>query len=128
MSNFWSAQRQTCYLYKSSFFSLNVQYHIQEVTLKLSEIILPPACFWKTARGIVLGSITVSAVSSDILPYISVAIKANFLRVNMCNICKNNILKMFLVFSNSKLLRVWIGFFLIFCKTSCECGISKPTW
>ena len=37
---------------------------------------LPPAHFWKTAGGIILGSVAVSAVSVDVLPYISVAIKA----------------------------------------------------
>ena len=40
----------------------------------------------------------VSAVSADVLPYISVAIKASFLKLGMCNICKNNIAKMFLDF------------------------------
>ena len=45
----------------------------------------------KTAGGIVLGSVAVSAVSTDVLPYISVAIKASFLKLGMCNICKNNI-------------------------------------
>ena len=62
---------------------------------------LPPACFWKTAGGIILGSVTVSAVSAfsvDVLPYISVAIKASFLKLGMCNMCKNNIAKMFLDF------------------------------
>ena len=57
--------------------------------------------FLKTAGGIVLGSIAVSAVSAvsaDVLPYISVAIKASFLKLGMCNICKNNIAKMFLDF------------------------------
>ena len=54
--------------------------------------------FLKTAGGIVLGSVAVSAVSADVLPYISVAIKASFLKVGMCNICKNNIAKMFLEF------------------------------
>ena len=34
----------------------------------------------------------------DVLPYISVAIKASFLKLGMCNICKNNIAKMFLDF------------------------------
>ena len=54
--------------------------------------------------GIVLGSVavsaisTVSAVSTDVLPYISVAIKASFLKLRMWNICKNNIAKMFLDF------------------------------
>ena len=58
----------------------------------------------KTAGGIVLGSVAVSAisavsaVSADVLPHISVAIKASFLKLGMCNICKNNITKMFLDF------------------------------
>ena len=51
--------------------------------------------FSKTAGGIVLGSV---AVSADVLLYISVAIKASFLKLGMCNICKNNIAKMFLDF------------------------------
>ena len=51
--------------------------------------------FLKTAGGIVLGSV---AVSADVLPYISVAIKASFLKLGMCNICKNNIAKVFLDF------------------------------
>ena len=51
-----------------------------------------------TAGGIVLGSVAVSAVSADVLPYVSVAIKASFLKLGMCNICKNNIDKMFLDF------------------------------
>ena len=54
--------------------------------------------FLKTAGGIVLGSVAVSAVSADVLPYISVAIQASFLKLGMCNICKNNIAKMFLDF------------------------------
>ena len=57
--------------------------------------------FLKTAGGIVLGSIAVSAVSAvsaDVLLYISVAIKASFLKLGMCNTCKNNIAKMFLDF------------------------------
>ena len=54
--------------------------------------------FLKTAGGIVLGSVAVSAVSADVLPYISVAIKASILKLGMCNICKNNIAKMFLDF------------------------------
>ena len=51
--------------------------------------------------GIVLGSVAVSAVSAvsaDVFPYISVAIKASFLKLGMCNVCKNNIAKMFLDF------------------------------
>ena len=54
--------------------------------------------FLKTAGGIVLGSVAVSAVSTDVLLYILVAIKASFLKLGMCNICKNNIAKMFLNF------------------------------
>ena len=63
--------------------------------------------FLKTAGGIVLGSVAVSAVSAvpavsaismDVLLYISVAIKASFLKLGMCNICKNNISKMVLDF------------------------------
>ena len=54
--------------------------------------------FLKVAGGIALGSVAVSAVSADALPYISVAIKASFLKLGMCNICKNNIAKMFLDF------------------------------
>ena len=51
--------------------------------------------FLKTAGGIVLESV---AVSADVLPYISVAIKASFLKLGMCKICKNIIAKMFLDF------------------------------
>ena len=54
--------------------------------------------FLKTAGGIVLGSVAVSAVSADVLLYISAVIKASFLKLGMCNICKNNIAKMFLEF------------------------------
>ena len=50
------------------------------------------------AGGIVLGSIAVSAVTADVLPYISVVIKASFVKLGMCNICKNNIATMFLDF------------------------------
>ena len=45
-----------------------------------------------------MGSVAVSAVSVDVLPYISLAIKASFLKLGMCSICKNNIAKMFLDF------------------------------
>ena len=51
------------------------------------------------AGGTVLGSVAVSAVpavSADVFPYILVAIKASFLKLGMCNICKNNIAEMFL--------------------------------
>ena len=48
--------------------------------------------FLKTAGGIVLGSVAVSAISTDVLLYISVAIKASFLELGMCYICKNKIL------------------------------------
>ena len=36
--------------------------------------------------------------------YISVAIKASLLKFNMFNMCKNTIFKMFLVFSNFKIV------------------------
>ena len=65
------------------------------------ECIITSRPFLKMAGGIVLGSIAVSAVSAvsaDVLLYISVAIKASFLKLGMCNICKNNIAKMFLDF------------------------------
>ena len=61
-------------------------------------VFLPPANFLKTAGGIVLGAVAVSAISADVSPYISVAIKTGFLKLGMCNICKNNIAKMFLDF------------------------------
>ena len=72
------------------------------------------------AGGIVLGSVAVSAVSAvpavsavswDVLPYISVAIKASFLKLGMCNICKNNIAKMFLDFLKILNCSFDIGFF-----------------
>ena len=65
---------------------------------KLGCVLITSRPFLKTAGGIVLGSVAVSAVSADVLPYISVAIKASFLKLGMCNICKNNIAKMFLDF------------------------------
>ena len=64
----------------------------------LDQLLFTSRPFLKTAGGIVLGSVAVSAVSADVLPYISVAIKASFLKLGMCNICKNNIAKMFLDF------------------------------
>ena len=85
------------------FFASNNSYTKVKLVLHL----LPPAHFSKTAGGIVLGSVAVSAVSAvpavsavsaDVLPYISVAIKASFLKLFMYNICKNNIAKMFLDF------------------------------
>ena len=45
-----------------------------------------------------MGSVAVSAVSADVSPYISVVSKASFLKCAMCNICKNNIARMFLDF------------------------------
>ena len=47
------------------------------------------------AGGIVLGSL---GLSTDVSPYISVAIQASFLKLGMYNICKNNTAKMFLEF------------------------------
>ena len=60
--------------------------------------VLPPSHFWKTVGGIVLGSVAVSDVSADVSPYILVVIKASFLKLSMCNICKKSIAKMFLDF------------------------------
>ena len=74
--------------------------------------------------GIVLESVAVSAVSADVLSYISVAIKASFLKPGMCNICKNNIAKMFLNFCKFKIVHL-IEVFLIFGKKSSARGISK---
>ena len=54
---------------------------------------LPPV--FENGGRFVLGSV---AVSADVLLYISVAIKASFLKLGMRNICKNNIAKMFLDF------------------------------
>ena len=44
------------------------------------QTLLPPAHFWKTAEGFVLGSVTFSAA---ILPYILVVIKASFFKINV---------------------------------------------
>ena len=74
------------------------------------------------AGGIVLGS--VAAVSADVLPYISVAIKASFLKLGMRSICKNNIAKMFLDFFKFKIVHL-IAVFKIFGKKSSARGISK---
>ena len=86
---------------------------------------LPPAHFCKTAGGIVLGSVAVSAVSVDVLLYISVAIKASFLKLGMCNICKHNIAKMFLDFFFKFKIVHLIEVFKIFGEKSSECRISK---
>ena len=75
-----------------------------------------------------MGSVTVSAISAisaDVLPYISVAIKANFLKLGMSNICKNNIAKMFLDFFFKFKIVHLIEFFLIFGKKSSALGISR---
>ena len=69
--------------------------------ITVTVVIITSRPFLKTAGGIVLGSVAVSAVSAvsaDVLLYISVAIKASFLKLGMCYICKNNIAKMFLDF------------------------------
>ena len=78
------------------------------------------------AGGIVLGSVAVSAVSADVLPYISVAIKASFLKLGMYNICKNNIAQMFLDFLKILNCSFDRGF-LNFGKISSTHGISKTT-
>ena len=46
------------------------------------------------------------------------------LKLGMCNICKNNIAKMFLDFFKFKIVHL-IEVFLIFCKKSSAHGISK---
>ena len=47
--------------------------------------------FLKSAGGIVLGSVArLGRLRYDVLPYISIAIKASFLKLGMCIICKNN--------------------------------------
>ena len=58
--------------------------------------LLPPARFGKTKGGIVLISVAISAVPTDVSPYISVAVKASFLKLGRYNICKNIIAKVFL--------------------------------
>ena len=74
-----------------------------------------------------MGSVAVyavPAVSTDVLPYVLVAIKASFLKLGMCNICKNNIAKVFLDFFKFKIVHL-IEVFLIFGKKSSAHGISK---
>ena len=66
------------------------------------------------------------AVSSDVSPYISVAIKVSFVKFAMCNISKNNIVKMFLDFFNFEIVHL-IEFFFIFGKKSSVRRISKIT-
>ena len=63
------------------------------------------------------------AVSADVLLYILVTIKASFLKLDMCNICKNNIAKMLLDFFKFKIVHL-IEVFKIFGKKSAR-GISK---
>ena len=74
-----------------------------------------------------MGSVTisaVSAVSADVLPYISVAVKASFMKLGMCNICKNNIAKMFLDLKKNKNCSFDRGF-TFFGKKSLALGISQ---
>ena len=77
-----------------------------------------------------MGSVAVSAisvtsaVSADVLPYISVAIKASFLKLGVCNICKNNIAKMFSDFLKFKIVHL-IEIIKIFVKKSSARGISR---
>ena len=74
-----------------------------------------------------MGSVAVSvvsAISADVLPYISVAIKASFWKLGMFNICNSNIAKMFLDFYKIQNCS-FDGAFLIFTKKSSVHGISK---
>ena len=73
--------------------------------------------------GIVLGSV---AVSADVLSYISVAIKASFLKLGMCNICKNNIAKMFLDFLKILNCSFDKTFFKFLVKTLLHAESQKP--
>ena len=77
---------KSVYLFKQKVFTIKV---VALCAFYLSSV------FEKQAGGIVLGSVT---VSGDVLLYISVAIKTSFLKFDMCNICKNDTAKMFLVF------------------------------
>ena len=81
-------------MHKTSIYSTGCRYadFIQQSALVTSRL------FLKMAGGILSGSVAVSAVSADVLPYILVAIKASFLKLGVCNICKNNIVEMFLDF------------------------------
>ena len=83
---------------------------VLDCTVSICSAFVTSRPFLKTAGGIVLGSVAVSAVSADVLPYISVAIKASFLKLGMCNICKNNIAKMFLDFKKILNCSFNIGF------------------
>ena len=74
----------------------NLTNHEADFLTSSSAFCLPPV--FENGGRYCLGSVAVSAVSADVLPYISVAIKASFLKLGMCNICKNNIAKMFLHF------------------------------
>ena len=80
-------------------------------------IIVTSRLFLKTTGGIVLGSVAVSAVSAvsaDVLLYISVAIKASFLKLGMWSFLKCKIVHLMEVFK-------------IFGKKSSAHGISKTT-
>ena len=68
------------------------------------------------------------AVSADVSPYISVTIKASFLKLGMCNICKNNIAKIFLDFFKILNCSFDRGFFEFWVKNSSARGISKNFW
>ena len=75
---------------------VSINYHR---SIKIYEVVITSRpVFEKRLEVLFLGSVAVSAISADVLPYISVAIKASFLKLGMCNICKNNIAKMFLDF------------------------------
>ena len=81
-----------------SLFCLHIHYH---VSCHIVGPLFTSRPFLKMAGGIVLGSVAgsaVSVVSTDVLLYISVAIKASFFKLGMCNICNNNIAKMCLDF------------------------------
>ena len=77
-----------------------LQWNIQMRTKWKVSFYLQPV-FVKRWEVLFLGSVAVSAVSAvsaHVLLYISVGIKASFLKLGKCNICKNNITNMFLDF------------------------------
>ena len=60
------------------------------------------------------------------LLYILVAFKASFLKFNMCNVCKNNITKVFLVFFSKFKVVNLVELFVTFCKKSFAQILKKP--
>ena len=72
-----------------------------------------------------MGPVTVSTISADVSPYISIAIKACSLKLGMCNICKNNIAKIFLDFLKFKFVHLIEGFFKFWQKKIYRRNLKK---